>query len=125
VQTFFPLGERLTNSAGKPSDDSLEAYAERVNAPLGRMTLFPVAAVLTSHRAEDDLEVGTWRAGYDPETRLCIRLDTDQIVCAHMDLSPPLLTRNPFLTEPPVAQSLPALLDQLDELPEGWEPYEW
>ncbi|MBO0700289.1 MAG: TIGR02996 domain-containing protein [Zavarzinella sp.] len=126
VQAFFPLGERLTGSSGQTSDDSLEAYAERINAPIGRMTLFPVAAVLASHRPGDELDVESSRAAHEGETCLCIRLDTQEIVGAHMNLSPALARIHvPFLLEPPVARSLPILLGQLDELPEGWEPYVW
>ena len=128
VQAFFSVGERLTGGSGRSSDDSLEAYAERLNAPIGHMEIFPVAATVGCHRADDKLEdeiLGAPRSFDYSDTCLCIRLRDQRVVAAHVfQLPTNLASRIPHWDQP-VAETLPVLLAQLDELPEGWEPSFW
>jgi uncharacterized protein (TIGR02996 family) len=129
VQAFFSLGERLTDSSGKASDDSLEAYAERVNAPIGRMDFFPVGVTVGSdgaqHGLEKEIERPHFSGSADCDTCLCIQLDNHRVVSAcvvHFPSRPE--TRVPVLVQP-IAESFPTLLSRLDDLPEGWEPSFW
>jgi uncharacterized protein (TIGR02996 family) len=132
IQAFFSLGEELIDRSGEVSDDSLDSYAERALMSSGLQGLFPIAAFVDSHRAQEDFEKEVERSMFaypaDEETCLCVRLDTGEILRAHVDLSPSTphwRQRYALSSQEVVASSLPVLLSQLDDVPDGWEPYYW
>jgi hypothetical protein len=130
VQAFFPVGERLTDGSGRTGDDALENFALRLNWATGPIALFPIAAVVNSHRAEEDFEEEVRRSAWSwsPdrwETCLCLRLDTSEVVRTNIDLATPTESRRYLSWADPTTKSLPVLLNQLDALPDGWEPEFW
>jgi len=130
IQAFFSLGEELTDRSGNVSEDSLDSYAERVLSAIGLQGLFPIAAFVDSFRSQEDFEREVERSVFaypsDEETCLCIGLGTGEIVRAHVELSRTGARRGVgFPSQGAVATSLPVLLEQLDELPDGWEPSYW
>lgn len=127
VQAFYSLGERMTDSSGRTSDDGLETHAMRVNGPAGPFALFPIAAVVESRSAKEDFEEEDRRSAHSwssasLETCLALQLESSAVISVHVDLAAPARSRqHPFWLQP-IARSLSALLAQLDELPENWEP---
>jgi uncharacterized protein (TIGR02996 family) len=130
VQAFFPLGERITDGSGSASDDGLEKFALRLNWTGRTVALLPIAAVVNSYPVEVDFEeevrrsAAPWSPG-SKETCLCLRVDTSEVVCASIDVESPTGSGQYQYWTDPAAKSLPILLNQLDKLPDDWEPVTW
>lgn len=127
VQAFYSLGEGLTDYSGRISDDDLETYAIRINGAARPFALFPIAAVVESHRVTEDFEEEVRRSAHswssaNLETCLALQLETSEVISVRIDLKAPARSRQYPFWRQPIADSLSALLGQLDELPENWEP---